>query len=116
MPSLPELREYKLLDFAIFDLVLAFVGMAILAPLLSYLFKKIGIKIPYRSWLMWTLPISVITHLAVGNHTPMTANFIDLSGHYFLKIVIIALLALGFIGIKKINNKKSSGENSRQPQ
>jgi len=96
------LRQYRILDYAVFDLLLAFVGMAILSPLLSKLFLKMGINIPKRSWVIWALPIGIVAHLLVGNITLMTGRFIDPSGHYLLKIVIAVLVVAGFYGVKKV--------------
>ncbi len=101
MLSITELRQFRIIDFAVFDLSLAFVGMLILSPLLSFLFKKLGVFIPKRSWLIWTLPLGIITHLIIGNYTLMTKRFIDINGYYGLKVIIVALVGLGFLGIKR---------------
>ncbi len=104
MTSLEFLRQFRLGGYAIFDFVVAFVGIYLLSPLLSKIFKKIRINIPKRNWLFLTLPIGIITHLLIGNITPMTKYFIDLHGHYILKILILGLFIAGIKGIK-IENK-----------
>ncbi|MBI5135568.1 hypothetical protein HZA86_05050 [Candidatus Uhrbacteria bacterium] len=80
--------------------------MAIISPLLSKLFRKIRLDIPKRNWIFLTLPIGIITHLLINKITPMTARFLDLQGHYILKIVIVALLILGLRGIKVVQKSK----------
>lgn len=103
MVPIEFLRQFRLFEYAIFDLVVVFVGMALLAPLLSKIFKKINISIPKKNWLFLSLPIGIVTHLLVGNITPMTRNFIDVHGHYLLKLIIFGLLILGIRGIKIIS-------------
>jgi len=100
MDILAYLRHFRVFNFAIFDLVLSFVGMYLLSGLLSKLFLKIGVQIPTRSWVLWTLPIGVLAHVLVGRMTPMTKNLLDLNGHYLLKIIIFAFLIAGFIGVR----------------
>ena len=102
MDTITFLRQYHLGNYAIFDLVLAFLGMYILAPLLSKLSRKLGFVVPARSWLFLTLPISILAHFAVGNMTAMTRDFFDPQGHYILKTIIFLSLVMGMRNIKKI--------------
>jgi hypothetical protein len=99
------LRQFRFGEYAIFDFVVAFIGIYLLAPLFSKLFKKIRLDIPKKNWLFLTLPLGIFTHLLVGNITPMTRDFVDIGGHYILKIVIIILLFFGLKGIKVIKKK-----------
>lgn len=101
MITIDFLRQFRIAGFAIFDLSTAFLGILILSPILSWLFRKIGLEIPKRSWIFWTLPIGIITHLIIGRKTPMTTQFFDPNGHYVLKLVILALLILGMMGVKR---------------
>ncbi|MFA6486592.1 MAG: hypothetical protein WCT40_04485 [Candidatus Magasanikbacteria bacterium] len=102
MLTLEWLRQFRLGEYAIFDLVVSFVGITLLSPLLSKLFKKLRLDIPKRSWIIWTLPLSIFVHLIFSKFTPMTKYFFDPSGHYILKILIITMVVGGLIGIKKI--------------
>ncbi|MFZ2189666.1 MAG: hypothetical protein WA057_06375 [Candidatus Magasanikiibacteriota bacterium] len=102
MSIIEFLRQFRLGGYAIFDFVVSFLGIWLLSPLLTKLFKKIKLDIPKINWLFLTLPISIIIHLLVGNVTPFTKNFLDLHGHYILKIIILVLLILGLRGIKII--------------
>jgi hypothetical protein len=101
MIGIEFLRQFRVGQFAIFDLVVTFLGVFFLAPLLSKLFRKIGLEIPRRSWIAWTLPIGVAVHLMVGRITPLTRDFLDLHGHYLSKIIIIGLVVWGAWGVKK---------------
>jgi hypothetical protein len=105
MTTIEFLRQFRLGEYAIFDFAVSFLGIYLISPLLSKLFSKIRIKIPKYNWLFLTLPISIVAHLAVGNITPMTANFINMNSHYFLKIIIIGLLIFGIKGMKIIKRK-----------
>lgn len=102
MIPIDSLRQYRIGGFAIFDFVVAFIGIYLLSFLLSRIFKKINLDIPKISWLFFTLPIGILAHLIVGNMTPMTKDFIDLHGHYVLKLLIVILVLLGIRGIKRI--------------
>ncbi len=105
MTTIEFLRQFRLGGYAIFDLAVSFLGIYLLAPWLSKLFLKIRISVPKLNWLFLALPLSILVHLLVGKITPMTKNFLDIHGSYFLKIIILTLLIFGLRGIKII--KKS---------
>ena len=100
MVPIEFLRQFRLGGYAIFDFAAVFIGMYFLAPLLSKLFLKIKINIPKNNWYFLALPFGILTHVAVGNITPMTQDFLDMGGHYILKIIMIGLLILGLKGIR----------------
>lgn len=102
MISIEFLRQFRIGEYAIFDLTTAFVGVYLASFLLSKLFRKIRVDIPRISWVLLTLPIGILTHIIIVRITPMTKNFLDIQGHYVLKIVIIGLLIFGLRGIKII--------------
>lgn len=95
------LRQYRIGEFAIFDLALAFGGMFLAAPVLSRWCEKAGFRVPRRNWIILTLPLSVLVHGIVGSPTAMTTQFLDPHGHYVLKILIVGLTVVGFVGIQK---------------
>lgn len=101
MPTIDELRSIRVGGYAVFDFVLAFVGVYLLSPLLSKLAIKIGLKVPKISWMYLTLPFAILVHIIVGVDTPLTNAFLDPSGSYFLKIFILLLLVLGMSGIRR---------------
>ncbi len=100
MTTLEFLRQFRILDYAIFDFLVSFLGIYLLSPTLSKLFLKLRLKIPKINWLFLTLPIAILSHLLIGSITPMTEDFINPSGNYILKILIIGLFILGMRGIK----------------
>lgn len=102
MITIEGLRQFRLGDYAIFDMALAFVGMGLLSPVLSKLFRFIKLEIPRKIWLIWTLPISILIHLLIGQMTLMTKRFLNLEGDYLLKALVIILIIFGLRGIKKI--------------
>jgi hypothetical protein len=110
MITIDLLRKYRIGEFAIFDLSVAFLGVLILSPFLSWIFRKLGWRIPIWSWILWTLPIGIITHTIIGRKTPMTTEFFDPIGHYILKILILALLVIGAKGVKRISKHEKEKE------
>lgn len=104
MPSLEYLRSFRIGEYAAFDLSLAFLGVMALSPLLSWLFRQLKIEVPFISWVLLTLPIGVLTHLAVGQDTLMTKYFMDGTSHYLLKLAVLVLLVIGISKIKFIRH------------
>ncbi len=105
MNILEFLRQFRILDYAVFDFVVSFLGIYLLSPRLTRYFKKIRLDVPKLNWLFLTLPFSILIHLIFFQITPMTRDFFDLNDHYILKIIIIGLLILGLRGIKIIKKK-----------
>lgn len=95
MQSLEFLRSYRIGEYAIFDIAISFLGIVLLSPLLIRLFRLLHLEIPLLSWILFTLPLGILVHIAVGNHTLMTKYFLDPTGHYLLKILIILLVVAG---------------------
>ncbi|MEI6296860.1 MAG: hypothetical protein WCO84_04420 [bacterium] len=102
MDTITFLRTFRVGEYALFDFGASFLGFALLSPILSKIFSWIGVYVPKMNWIFLTIPFSIIAHLAVGQMTPMTKNFLDTKDHYILKIVIVSLLLLGLRGIKLI--------------
>ncbi len=107
MIPLEFIRQFRLGGYAIFDFAAAFLGIYLLSPLLSKVFRKLRLDIPRHNWLFLTLPMSILVHLLVGNITPMTGDFIDIHDNYILKILILVLLFFGIRGIKIIRKSKN---------
>jgi len=99
--TLSHLREFRIIGFTLFDTVLAFAAVALLSPFLSRLFRKFGLDIPMINWIFLTLPVSILTHLAIGRRTPLVKDFIDPNGHYVVKIIIVVLFILSFTRISR---------------
>lgn len=101
MFTIEYLRHFRFVGFAIFDLAVSFLGMALLAPLLSRFVRKFGVVVPLINWVWFTLPIGIFIHLTIGKMTPMTVQFINPNGDYVLKAIIIVMIALGLVGIRR---------------
>lgn len=100
MTTLEFLRQFRVAGYAVFDFAASFLGVYALSPLLSKLFSSLRVEIPRKSWLFFTLPLSVLAHLLAGRMTPMTKNLLDIQGNYVLKLLILILVILGLQGIK----------------
>ncbi len=73
MSTIEFLRSFRIGGYAVFDFVASFVGIYLIAPLLSKLFRQIRIEIPILSWMYLTIPIGILAHVLSGSITPMTA-------------------------------------------
>jgi len=93
-------RQFRIEGFTIFDSGASFLGVYILAPLLTRLFRLFGIEISRKSWLYLVLPMGILGHLLSGTKTPMTEEFLDPRGYYPLKLIILILLFMGLKDIK----------------
>ena len=102
MPTIEFFRSFKLGEYAIFDLAISFLGIWLLSPLLSKIFRLFRLDIPTSSWIFLTLPLSITIHALIAKYTPMTKYFLDPSGHYALKLFIFSLLVIGIHKIKII--------------
>jgi hypothetical protein len=100
MNIITYLRQWRFEGYALFDLALSFLGMWLLSSLLTKIFRIIHVQVPVRNWIILTLPISIIAHLLVGQHTPMVRNFLNPNGHWILKIVILLCLIFGLWGVR----------------
>ncbi len=102
METIGYLRHFRVAGYAVFDFAASFLGVFLLSPLLSRLFRKTGLEIPKLNWLYLTLPMGFAAHLVIGKITPLTKDLIDLHGHYILKVLMIGLLFLGLRNIKRV--------------
>ena len=100
MAVIEFLRQFRFGGYALFDLIVAFLGIYLLSPFLSKIFLKIKIDIPKINWIFLTLPIGILVHILIGNITPMTRNFINIQDHYILKVLILILIVLGLRGVR----------------
>jgi hypothetical protein len=101
MDTITFLRQFRFAGFAIFDLAVTFLGMGIIAPFGSRLFKRFGVSIPKINWLFLALPIGFLAHLVVGRYTPMTVQLLDPRGHFAIKVIVLASLVFGLRNIKR---------------
>lgn len=102
MFTIEYLRSFRIGGYAIFDFAVSYIGVALLSPLLSKLFRLVRLDIPKKNWLFFVLPVSIIVHISVGTITPFAAAFLDINGHFVLKAIVLVSLVLGIRGIKII--------------
>jgi uncharacterized membrane protein len=110
MTTIELLRLYRFGDYALFDLFLAFLGMYLLAPVLSKIFRFFKLEIPKINWVFFTLPIGMVLHVLTKANTVMTKNFFDTQSHYFIKILIFSSLILGLMGIRVIGKDDKNSD------
>jgi hypothetical protein len=101
MDYLVFLRQFKVGPFAIFDTVISYIGILLLAPLLTKLFSVFKISISTSSWLWLTLPISVLFHLIFAQNTPLMKVLADPS-HFSFYIAVAVLLLMTYMGLKSV--------------
>ena len=100
---LQQLRaDFRFGPFSIAESLGSLVFVYFIAPWLSALVRKLGFEVPRSSWLWLTVPVALITHIFVRPDTPLTRMFFDPTGNYLAKLALIAMLYLGFRGIKRI--------------
>ncbi|MFZ3301530.1 MAG: hypothetical protein WA152_02345 [Microgenomates group bacterium] len=102
MFSIEYLRQFKIGPFAIFDTVSAYLGILLLAPLLTWLFSKVNLKIPVVSWLWFTMPLSVIFHFLFSQPTPVIKILTSPNQPQFY-ITLLMLLIMVYMGFRKIS-------------
>lgn len=108
MISLEVIRQLRIGPFTVFDTATAYIGIFLIAPILTWAFSKIHVYIKRTQWLWLTLPIGLTTHLALRLNTPFTKMFLSPKDYYFIpQLVILAML---FMGLKNINKRENIGK------
>lgn len=100
MITVEYLRQFKISEYAVFDFLISFLAVFLLAPFLTKLFLKVRISVPKANWLYLVVPLSILFHIIFKQMTPLTENFLDVTGYYVLKIIVVFLLIMGFRGVK----------------
>lgn len=101
MITLEYLRDFRVGPFTMFDTTLAFIGMLILSPILTWIASKLHLKVPAISWLWLTIPVSVPFHAIFQQDTPLM-KILSNPGQVQFYITIAVLLAMTYMGIRKI--------------
>lgn len=107
MISLEYLRQFRVGPFTIFDTLASYIGILILSPILTWLMSRLRLKIPTISWLWFTLPLSVLFHIIFHQSTPLIKILAN-PGQAQFYIAIIVLLAMTYMGFKKVSKITSS--------
>lgn len=102
MFSIEFLRQFRIGPFTIFDTVSAYLGILLLAPLLSWLTSKINLKIPVVSWIWFTMPLSVIFHVLFRQSTPVINILTNPSLPQFYAVLLV-LLVMTYMGFRKVS-------------
>lgn len=95
MITIEYLRSFRLGPFAIFDFAISYVGVYLLVPMLNKIISPLNRSLTHFQWMLLVLPLSILFHIIFRNFTPLTKQALDLSGHYLLKIALIAMLYFG---------------------
>jgi len=99
MITVEFLRHYRIGGFAIFDFVVAYGGLLLLSPLITRLLGKINVHMTWVNIMWLVLPLSIVVHVLIGKHTPLTKMFLNPSDYYFLKVLIVFMV---YMGLRKI--------------
>ena len=103
--GIEQLRHFRFGPFTYFDTLTAYVGIFLIAPLLTKLFSKFHIYIKRTEWLWLTLPIALTFHFALKLDTPFKQMFLNPAGYYFIpQIVILFMLFMGLRNSLNPNN------------
>ena len=99
MITIEFLRHYRIGGLAIFDFVVAYGGFLLLSPIITKIFQKIGVHMTWVNIMWLVLPLSIVAHVLIGKHTPLTKMFLNPSDYYFLKISIVFMV---YMGLRKV--------------
>lgn len=102
MEYITFLRQFRIGGFAIFDIVLGYVGILLLSPLLTKFFAKLHIFIPWQSWLWFMLPISVLFHLLFDQQTPLLKTLSHTPGFFIVNTVLVFMIFMGARSCRQI--------------
>src|ERR1035437_3587054 len=103
MDYIAILRQFRIGPFTVFDTVTAYLGIFLIAPLLTKIFSKIHINISRAGWLWLTLPISVVFHLIFRQNTPFMKMLLNPNQFQFYLGIIIILFMI-YMSLRKIKN------------
>ena len=96
MISIEFLRQFRIGPFAIFDFVVAYGGLLLLSPIIIKLLQKVHVQMTWINIMWLVLPLSIIAHVLSGYYTPLTKMFLNPSDYYFVKILIVFMVYMGF--------------------
>lgn len=104
MEFISILRQFKIGSFAVFDIVAAYLGVFLLAPFLTKLTLLAKVSVPRVSWMWFTLPLSVVFHLAVNQNTPFMKIILD-NTKIGARLVLLAMLYMGCRQIRIVSKE-----------
>ncbi len=95
MDFIELVRQFRVGPFAVFDFAVSYLGIFLLAPLLTRLALKKRLQVSRAQWLWLVLPISILVHFIFGQGTPLTKMVIDPNNYYLVKFAILFMLFMG---------------------
>lgn len=100
MEFIELVRQFKVGPFAVIDTAVAYLGVFLLAPLLTRLALKAHLHVSKVQWLWLVLPVSILAHLIFAQETPLTNMVLDPNKYYLAKFVILFMLLMGLKDIR----------------
>ena len=107
MDIIAFLRQYRIGPFAVFDTVLGYAAIFLLAPWLTKLFTLVKLNIPRAAWLWWMFPLSVVFHLAFNQQTPVLKTLASPLGFFVVSVVLAVMFFMGLKSCSRIKSKRS---------
>ena len=107
MSYITKLREPKIMDMSVFD---SFINLLSIIGI----WTKVGNRIPLAQLILSSFHIAIISHIAFGQDTTLSRNFIG-NGHVCLKIFVFitTLLTLFYPVVRRLYHKKAKKRNGR---
>lgn len=105
MINIEVIRQLRIGPFTVFDTATAYIGIFLIAPILTWAFSKIHVYIKRSQWVWLTLPIGLATHLILRLNTPFVEMFLNPMGYYFIPQLVILFML--FMGIKNVHKRKN---------
>ena len=102
MDYITLLRQFRIGQFALFDIALGYVGIFLLSPVLTKIFSKFHLHIPRTTWLWWMFPISILFHFVFRQNTPLMRALSQPEG----SLIAIILLTMTFLGLRNCRRIK----------
>ena len=99
MVDLVYLRHFRIGPYAMFDFVVSYLGIFLLAPLLSAACSKIHLNISRSGWLWLTLPLSIVFHIIFSQQTPFMKALIN-PNHYYVEAIVVLFMV--YMGLKNV--------------
>lgn len=105
MDTLQFLRQFRIGPFAIFDTVISYIGIYLLAPMLTKFVQKFGLNISRTGWLWLMFPLSVIFHFIFRQQTPFMKLLVNPESYYIGPIILLCMLYMGLKDSKRSIHK-----------
>ena len=105
MDYLAFLRQFRIGTFPIFDVVISYIGIFLIAPILTKIFLLLHLNIPRSAWLWWTIPIGVLFHVIFSQDTPLMRMLAHPTQVWPAALVLIVMIAMGVRQVSVVGRK-----------